>query len=122
MLVHYFYYNKKVATAIKYQVVVQYKGKKQATFIDSEGNNLLKLYFALHIPNDIEPVDCRHISNSEICLDWEYRAHLSANFSRITYVNSFKKREKVSCFHFKWKSYEKYTHLKDCFDMRDSHW
>lgn len=118
----YFFYYVQVITAIDNQIIFVYKNSKMITFLDPKGDDLLRLNYGLNIPNDIEPVNCLSISDSNICLDWEYRALLSAKFSREKFENSFKQQETVTCFKFNWRSYEKYSYLKDCFDMSDSHW
>ena len=122
LLTRYFHYHLEINLSIANQIYM-HKNTRKITFLDRVGNNLLNINYGLNIPSDIQPVNCRSISQSnKLCLDWKYRAHLSVKYSRVKYINSFTQEDTVTCYKFKWQSYEKYSALKDCFDMSDSHW
>ncbi|OTF80514.1 glucosidase-like protein, partial [Euroglyphus maynei] len=58
----------------------------------------------------------------KICFDWKYRAHLSVKVSREKFTNSFEQNETITCYNHLWRTYQKYSTIKDCFDMNNGHW
>jgi hypothetical protein len=110
----YFYNRNLIVVAIKDRIFF-IKTQRQLDLLDSEGRDLLHIEFGLNIPPDIAPINCKSIEkNTRICLDWKYRAHLSFQYKH--YPKS------ITCYDIKWKSYEKYAILKDCFDLSTSFW
>lgn len=118
LLTRYMHYHREINLSISRQIYL-HKNARKISFIHKDGSNLLHINYGLSIPSDIQPVNCRSISSQSniLCLDWKYRAHLSVKSVRETFNN-----ETVNCYKFRWQSYEKYSTIKDCFDMTDSHW
>lgn len=122
LLTRYMHYQREINLSIIRQIYL-HKNNRKITFIDKDGGNLLHIHYGLNIPSDITPVNCRSISENTVhCLDWKYRAHLNVKSYRENYRNALKVEDPVTCYKFKWQSYEKYSTIKDCFDMTDSHW
>ncbi|CAG2100342.1 unnamed protein product [Medioppia subpectinata] len=110
----YFYNRNKIVIAIRDRIFF-IKTQRQLDLLDSEGRDLLHIEYGLNIPEDIPPINCKSIErNTRICLDWKYRAHLTLQYKH--YPKS------ITCYDIKWKSYEKYAILKDCFDLSSSFW
>jgi len=110
----YFYNRERVIISIRERIFFL-KSQRILDFVDSKGRNLLNMKLGLNIPEDIPPINCKSIQkNDRICLDWKYRAHLSIKYEH--------QSNSITCYKVKWKSYEKYSILKDCFDMRGSFW
>lgn len=122
LLTRYMHYQREINMSIIRQIYL-HKNNRKITFIDKDGGNLLHIHYGLNIPADIQPVNCRSISENTVhCLDWKYRAHLNVKSYKENYRNALKVEDPVTCYKFKWQSYEKYSTIKDCFDMTDSHW
>ncbi|XP_046912476.2 myogenesis-regulating glycosidase [Dermatophagoides farinae] len=122
MMTRYFHYNLQISQALHDQILM-FKSQKKITFLNDRGDNLVDLHFGLHIPNDINPFNCRSISEDDkICFDWKYRAHLSVKVSRKKFTNSFGHNETITCYNHYWRTYQKYSALKDCFDMNNGYW
>ncbi|KAH9424835.1 hypothetical protein DERP_012321 [Dermatophagoides pteronyssinus] len=122
MITRYFHYNLQISRALHDQILM-FKSSKTITFLNDRGENLVNLHFGLHIPNDINPINCRSISQEDkICFDWKYRAHLSVKVSRKKFTNSFGHNETITCYDHLWRAYQKYSAIKDCFDMNNGHW
>lgn len=122
LITRFYHFRHELNKSIANQIYM-HKSHKLITFIDKDGEKLLNIHYGINIPDDIPPVNCRSINRTNIlCLDWKYRTHLSVQFSRQNYNNSFKNFDPVTCYKFRWQSYEKYSTIKDCFDMSDSHW
>lgn len=110
----YFYNRERIVIAIKDRIFFV-KSERKLDLLDSKGRDLLHIKFGLNIPEDIPPINCKSIEkNDKICLDWKYRAHLSIKYEH----NS----KSITCYRVKWKSYQKYSILKDCFHLSDSFW
>ncbi|XP_054160917.1 myogenesis-regulating glycosidase-like [Oppia nitens] len=110
----YFYNRNRILMAIRDRIFF-IKEERHLNLLDSEGHDLLHIEFGLNIPPDIPPVNCKTIEkNMRLCFDWKYRAHLSLQHKHYD--------KAITCYDIKWKSYEKYAILKDCFDMSDSFW
>lgn len=118
----YFYFSMKVNKSIYDQIYVNHNIKK-ITFLDKSGQHLLRLDYGQNIPQGIKPINCRSLDkNKFLCLDWEYRAFLTVQSERTEYPESSNERESITCYRFKWNSYQIYSELRDCFDISQSFW
>lgn len=121
-LTRYYYNSIQISIAIKNQIFV-HKNENKITFLNKKGDNLLHLVYGKYIPSDIEPVNCLSVDRSySVCLDWRYRARFSVKKKIESYETFEGEPMPVVCYTTKWQSYQKYTPLKDCFDMNDSFW
>lgn len=122
IFIRYLHYDLLIRRAINDQFVIYEKSKK-LVFLNENGEDLLQAYYGRNIPDDIKSVNCRTAEmNNKLCFDWMYRARLTVQFKRELLIDFDGNNKTITCYNFKWLTYQKYSKIKDCFDLSDAHW